>query len=177
MATTATPETHAVAAARAGGEFTAALNGIYTMWYRDVLRYARDRSRILASLAQPVLFLIVFGLGLSLTVAPLTATIMGSADEAHLGAASGVNNAVARIAGLLAVAVLPAVVGLDPSGPPSDLDAGIDRALLLCAGLAVAGSVVSALTIRTGRRVATPTQPTVGAQPCGDPCLREDRAA
>src|SRR3954452_24684638 len=71
MATTAAPETRAVAAPRAGGELTAALNGIYTMWYRDVLRYARDRSRILASLAQPVLFLIVFGLGLSPAIGTL----------------------------------------------------------------------------------------------------------
>jgi ABC-2 type transport system permease protein len=71
MATTASPDTRAVAAPRAGGELSAALNGIYTMWYRDVLRYARDRSRILASLAQPVLFLIVFGLGLSPAIGSL----------------------------------------------------------------------------------------------------------
>ncbi len=71
MATTTAPETRAVAAPRAGGELSAALNGIYTMWYRDVLRYARDRSRIVASLAQPVLFLIVFGLGLSPAIGSL----------------------------------------------------------------------------------------------------------
>ena len=65
---------------------------------------------------------IVFGLGLACTVAPLTATIMASADSEHLGAASGVNNAIARLAGLLAVAILPIVVGLDVSAvrpPPS----------------------------------------------------------
>jgi len=55
---------------------------------------------------------IVFGLGLSLTVAPLTATVLASADVRHAGVASGVNNTVARAAGLLAVAGLPAVVGL-----------------------------------------------------------------
>ena len=55
---------------------------------------------------------VVFGLGLSLTVAPLTATVLASADVRHAGVASGVNNAVARAAGLVAVAALPAAVGL-----------------------------------------------------------------
>ena len=56
----------------------------------------------------------VFGLGLSLTVAPLTATMLASADARHAGVASGVNNAVARSAGLLAVAGLPAASGCPP---------------------------------------------------------------
>ena len=55
---------------------------------------------------------IVFGAGLTLVVAPVTATVLAAADTRHSGIASGVNNAVARVAGLLAVAVLPVVAGL-----------------------------------------------------------------
>jgi len=53
---------------------------------------------------------LVFGLGLAATVAPLTATVLGSVEEGHAGLASGVNNAVARVAGLIAIAALGAVV-------------------------------------------------------------------
>jgi MFS family permease len=53
---------------------------------------------------------IVFGLGLSMTVAPLTATVLGGVDEEHASLASGVNNAIARVAGLVAIALVGAVV-------------------------------------------------------------------
>ncbi len=54
--------------------------------------------------------ILIFGLGLSATVAPLTATVLDSVEERHVGIASGVNNGIARVAGLLAIAVLGAVI-------------------------------------------------------------------
>ena len=54
--------------------------------------------------------LLVFGLGLSMTVAPLTATVLADADERNAGVASGVNNAIARVAGPVAIASVGAVV-------------------------------------------------------------------
>ena len=91
----------------------------------------------------------VFGLGLSMTVAPLTATVLASADVRHAGVASGVNNTVARAAGLLAVAGLPAVAGLGAAAYHSAIlfSAGFRTAMVICACLLVAGSVLSALTI------------------------------
>jgi EmrB/QacA subfamily drug resistance transporter len=91
----------------------------------------------------------LFGLGLSATVAPLTATVLASADVRHAGVASGVNNAVARAAGLFAVAGLPLAVGLSgaayhTAGP---LHSGFQAAMTICAVLLVAGAVLSALTI------------------------------
>ena len=53
---------------------------------------------------------LLFGLGLAMTVAPLTATVLEAADRRHAGIASGVNNAIARVAGLLAIAAVGAVV-------------------------------------------------------------------
>jgi EmrB/QacA subfamily drug resistance transporter len=92
---------------------------------------------------------IVFGLGLSLTVAPLTATVLASADVRQAGVASGVNNAVARAAGLLAVAGLPALVGLTSADYHSAAAFGSSfrTAMIVCAALLVCGSVLSALMI------------------------------
>jgi len=91
----------------------------------------------------------VFGLGLSVTVAPLTATVLASADDRHAGIASGVNNATARAAGLLAVAGLPAVVGLtgDALYSPSQLNSGFHEAMVICAGLMVLAALLAALLI------------------------------
>jgi EmrB/QacA subfamily drug resistance transporter len=100
----------------------------------------------------------VFGFGLSMTVAPLTATVLASADARHAGVASGVNNAVARSAGLLAVAGLPAAVGLAIGGhhPAVGFASGFRTAMVICACLLVAGSVLSGLFIDNGVLRQTP---------------------
>jgi EmrB/QacA subfamily drug resistance transporter len=87
----------------------------------------------------------VFALGLVITVAPLTATVLGAVDDQFAGIGSAINNAVARIASLLAIATLPALAGI--SGKKSDLGAGFDRAMWICAGFALIGAFICALTI------------------------------
>jgi EmrB/QacA subfamily drug resistance transporter len=93
---------------------------------------------------------VVFGLGLCLLVAPLTATVLAAAPDRYAGAASGVNNAVARAGSLLAVAALPALVGLsgDAYRNPAVFSAAYRTAMWVCAGLLVAGGLVSWLVIR-----------------------------
>jgi Na+/melibiose symporter-like transporter len=92
---------------------------------------------------------IVFGLGIALLVAPLTATALTSAKAQHAGVASGVNNAVARAAGLIAVAVLPAAAGLsgDDYTDPVAFDRGFGTALVVAAVLLVAAGVLAWVTI------------------------------
>jgi EmrB/QacA subfamily drug resistance transporter len=92
---------------------------------------------------------LLFGLGLSLTVAPLTATVLATADDRHAGIASGVNNATARAAGLLVVAGLPAAVGLTGSALHSadQLNRGFHEAMVICAGLVVLSALLSAVLV------------------------------
>lgn len=100
--------------------------------------------------------MITLGLGLAITVAPLTAAILGSASPERAGIASAVNNAVARVAGLLAIAALAAI-----AGGAIDL-AGFHRTAWTTAALLVAGAIVSALGVRNPGRSAA-TAPLAGA--------------
>jgi hypothetical protein len=106
----------------------------------------------------------LLGLGLSATVAPLTATALGSLDERHAGIASGVNNAVARAAGLLSVAVLPLAAGLGSGSlmDPATLAPTYRTAMLLCAGLLLGGAATAFVGIparSVGEPIAGRTPP------------------
>ncbi|MFT3866350.1 MAG: MFS transporter [Solirubrobacterales bacterium] len=92
---------------------------------------------------------VVFGLGLTLVVAPVTATVLAAVDSSHSGIASGVNNAVARVAGLLAVAVVPVIAGLtgDKFYEPAAMTHGFHVGMVVCAVLAASGAVVAWTTI------------------------------
>ena len=89
-------------------------------------------------------------LGHCLLVAPLTATVLAAAPDRYAGAASGVNNAVARAGTLLAVAALPALVGLSGTAyrDAAVFSAAYRTAMWVCVGLLVAGGAVSWLLIR-----------------------------
>ena len=95
---------------------------------------------------------LVFGAGLTLTVAPLTAAVMAAVDAHHLGVGSAINNATARIGGLLAVAVVPGLAGLTSAASSRlagvSLNEGFTAAMRISAGLLVAGGLVAAATIR-----------------------------
>ncbi len=96
----------------------------------------------------------VFGLGLAINVAPLTATAMAAAPAGHSGVASAVNNDVARAAGLIAVAVLPALGGItgDSYLHPAALARGFQAAALIAAAFCAAGGLLAAATIRNPSR-------------------------
>ncbi|GAA5117465.1 MFS transporter [Pseudonocardia adelaidensis] len=110
-----------------------------TSWFTDVL---------------PAM--LVFGAGLTLTVAPLTATVLDAAPDRYAGAASGVNNAVARAAGLLAVAVVPGLAGIagEDYSDPVAFDSGFRVAMVIGAGLLVAAAITAFALVRRPRPAA-----------------------
>jgi MFS family permease len=113
--------------------------------------------------------MLVFGLGMTTLVAPLTTAVLATAPDRHAGVASGINNAVARSGSLLAVAALPAAVGLsgDEYRSPKLLTAGFQHAELICVVLLVVGGVVSWVGLRNHPALRPETQPETQASTGG----------
>jgi EmrB/QacA subfamily drug resistance transporter len=113
----------------------------------------------------------VLGLGLSLTVAPLTATVLSSVDPRYSGTASGVNNAIARSGGLLAVAVIPVLAGLGNVNytNPRSFEAGFHTAMLISAALLALGSLFAAVLLREPHQppITTERLPVERCSHCG----------
>lgn len=104
---------------------------------------------------------LVFGVGLGVTVAPLTATALGAVGDAHSGLASALNNEVARVGGLIAVAILPAIAGISGAAylHPGPLAHSFRTAAFVTAAWCVAGGLVGALRVRNPPRAAPPSPP------------------
>jgi predicted MFS family arabinose efflux permease len=118
-----------------GGPIVAGLGLLPLLWVDDSPSYLTD---LLPAM-------VLFGLGLALTVAPLTTTVMADAGRGSGGTASGVNNAVARVAGLLGIAA----VGVAVAGTGLGLDVtGFRTGMAVVAGLLVAGGLVGLIGIR-----------------------------
>ena len=113
---------------------------------------------------------VVFGVGLAITVAPLTAAVLAALSDNHAGIASGVNNAIARVAGLLAVAVLPVAAGIR-AGPGQPLGQCFAVAMLIATAQCVTGGITAAVTIHSGVDVAHQVLPGVN-HACQDACTR-----
>ncbi|MGG7104550.1 MFS transporter [Rhodococcus sp. 24CO] len=112
---------------------------------------------------------LVFGLGLSVMVAPLTAAVLGSVPVEQSGIASGVNNAVARTSQLLAVAALPGIAGINTEAlaDPALISDGFTIAMYICVGLLLLGAAIAAVLIRAP---ATPSMPGTDSVACKPHC-------
>ncbi len=117
----------------AGGVLLMLRIGANASWFADVFPAA-----------------LTFGVGMTLIVAPLTSAVLGAAPDDLAGAASGVNNAVARAGGLVAVAVVPGLAGIGHTEhvDPDVFDAGFRAAVVIAAALLLASSALAIVGLR-----------------------------
>ncbi|WP_350276353.1 MFS transporter [Kribbella sp. HUAS MG21] len=100
---------------------------------------------------------LLWGLGIGLTVAPLTAGVLAAVDDADLGEASAVNDAASRVGGVVLIALVPALLGTDGSGGlDQSLARGYRTAMLVMAGLSAAAALLTFVFVARGRPPATP---------------------
>ncbi|MFI6759331.1 MFS transporter [Micromonospora sp. NPDC050417] len=102
----------------------------------------------------------LFGLGLTLVVAPLTTSVLAAVEDQFAGVASGFNNAASRAGGVLAVAALPLLVGLSGAAyrMPAELAQAFRAAMLWCAGLMIVGALLAVFLIHRPERAAQGSQ-------------------
>ncbi|MEN8649542.1 MFS transporter [Streptomyces sp. 21So2-11] len=122
--------------------------------------------------------IVVMGAGMVTLVAPLTATVLASVETGRAGLASGINNAAARAAGLIAVAALPLLAGMGPDAYRSAAEFGATfrRAMPMCAGVLVLGALIAWLTVRNPRPGACVPRSRVNCAVAAPPLEEPDRA-
>jgi hypothetical protein len=124
--------------------------------------------------------LVLFGLGLSMTVAPLTATVLADADDSDAGIASAINNAIARVAGLVGVSVIGVAVSSSLRGDTFSRNASsvtaFHHAILIVAALVAAGGLVGLIGIVNPRRTVL-AERCPGGQIVGAPDAATSRRA
>jgi len=120
-------------------------------------------------LTQALPGIVLFGFGLTMTIAPLTSAVLGAIDTRQSGIASATNNAVSRVAGLIAIAVLGLAIGTEVDG------AWFDRSLILCASLMAIGAITSAIGIRNPRPTEGTTAADAAPTPAGGAGSGENR--
>ncbi|MCW2993047.1 MAG: transrane efflux protein [Conexibacter sp.] len=128
---------------------------------------AADRGAPYASAILPGVLL--WGLGIGLAVTPLTAAVLASVGDTDLGEASAINDAASRIGGVVAIAVVPALLGAGGTSLAGALTDGYQDAMIVMAGLCVAGAVVTALFVSDARAAGPLIAPHPQAHGCALP--------